>query len=120
MSKNVSHLASRPPGAPVLSDTGSGARVLLAETLHDALDALGAELSAHGWTAHVRALPGRVPGLRASNPEPGAAVLSEDIYAKPGPDGRWEYWWPWAERIAGDPAGAAAVIVRVLRPAGTP
>jgi hypothetical protein len=86
----------------------------------DPLDALAAELSEHGWTAHVRKLPSRILSLRAGNPEPGAAALSEDIYAKPGPDGGWEYWWPWGERIAGDPASAAAVIVRVLRSAGTP
>jgi hypothetical protein len=86
----------------------------------DGLAALAAELSAQGWTTRVRTLRGRVPSLRASNPEPGASALSEDIYAKPGADGGWEYWWPWAERIASDPASAAAVIVRVLRPAGTP
>jgi hypothetical protein len=88
--------------------------------LQDALEALAAALSAYGWTAYVRTVPGRVASVRAGNPEPGAAALSEDIYAKPGPDGGWEYWWPWAERIAADPASAAAVIVRVLRPAGTP
>ena len=84
------------------------------------LDALGTALSALGWTAHVRTLPGRIPGLRATNPEPGAAELSEDIYAKPATGGEWEYWWPWGERIASDPSSAAAIIVRVLRPAGTP
>jgi len=81
------------------------------------LDALASELSVHGWTAHVRTLPGRMPSLRASNPEPGATALSEDIYTKPRSDGGWEYWWPWAEPIATDPASAAAVIVHVLRPA---
>ncbi len=81
------------------------------------LDALAGELSVHGWTAHVRTPPGRMPSLRACNPEPGAAALSEDIYAKPGSGGGWEYWWSWAEKIAADPASAAAVIVHVLRPA---
>ncbi len=85
--------------------------------LPGALDALAAELSARGWPSRVRTVPGRVPGLRAVNPEPGAGALSEDIYARPGTGGRWTYWWPWAEPIADDPASAAAVIVRVLRPA---
>jgi hypothetical protein len=79
------------------------------------LDALATELLAQGWPAHVRKLPGRPPSLRARNPVPGAGALSEDIYAKPGDDGGWGYWWPWAEPIASDPASAAAVIVRVLR-----
>lgn len=83
------------------------------------LDALATELSARGWAAKVRTMPGRVPSLRACNPEPGAVALSEDIYTKPGGDGGWEYWWPWSERIAADPASAAAVIVHVLRPADT-
>ena len=79
------------------------------------LEALAAELLARGWTAHVRKLPDRPPGLRALNPVRGASALSEDIYAKPDDDGVWSYWWPWAEPIAPDPATAAAVIVRVLR-----
>jgi hypothetical protein len=83
------------------------------------LNVLAGELSAYGWAAHVRALPGQLPSLRACNPEPGAAALSEDIYARPGTDGDWQYWWPWAERIASDPAAAAAVIVRVLRTVDT-
>jgi hypothetical protein len=73
-------------------------------------------LSARGWTAKVRQLPGQLPSLRASNPEPGAAALSEDIHVKPAKDGGWQYWWPWAEPIADTAATAAAVIVRVLRP----
>ncbi len=87
--------------------------------LLDALNALAAELSARGWTSRVRTLPGRLPGLRVLNPEAGAAALSEDIYARPGEGGSWVYWWPWAEPVAGDPASAAAVIVRVLRPANS-
>jgi hypothetical protein len=87
--------------------------------MRGALDALAAELSARGWSSRVRTVPGRVPGLRAVNPEPGASALSEDIYARPGQGGGWVYWWPWAEPIAADPAGAAAVIVRVLRPAAS-
>jgi hypothetical protein len=118
MSKDLSPLADTAPRAPTPASADADAGNLL-PSLHDALRALAAELSALGWTSHPRTLPGRVPSLRASNPEPGAAALSEDIYARFGADGRWEYWWPWGERIAADPAGAAAVIVRVLRPAGT-
>jgi|HubBroStandDraft_1064217.scaffolds.fasta_scaffold08047_8 hypothetical protein len=80
------------------------------------LDALAAELLAHGWDAQVRRLPGRPPSLHARNPVRGAGALSEDIYTKPGQDGSWGYWWPWGEPIARDPASAAAVIVCVLRP----
>jgi hypothetical protein len=79
------------------------------------LDALAAELLALGWTAQVRKLPGRPEGLRVQNPVPGAAALSEDIYAWPDEDGSWQYWWPWAEPVAADAAAAADVIVRVLR-----
>jgi hypothetical protein len=82
------------------------------------LDALAAELLIHGWTAQVRRLPNRPPSLRARNPVPGAGALSEDIYVRPGEDDRWEYWWPWAQPIARDPASAAAVIVHVLRAQG--
>jgi hypothetical protein len=115
MSSNVPHLAGTALRAPAGS-TEPGEQA----GLQGALEALAAALSAHGWTAHVRTVRGRLPGVRAGNPEPGAAALSEDIYARPGPAGGWEYWWPWAQRIAGDPAAAAAVIVRVLRPEGTP
>jgi len=84
------------------------------------LDALAAELAGHGWESSVQVPRGRLPHLYARNPEPGAAALSETIHARPRMDGTWAYWWPWAEPIADTPASAAAVIVRVLRPAGTP
>jgi len=84
------------------------------------LDALAAELAARGWTSSVRTARGQVPSLHACNPEPGAAALSELIYVHPRTDGSWAYWWPWAEPIAETPEKAAAVIVRVLRPAGPP
>jgi hypothetical protein len=82
------------------------------------LEALAAELSSHGWTTNVHAVPGRQPRLYARNPEPGAAALSESIYAQPRADGTWAYWWPWAEPIAESAAATAAIIIRVLRPAG--
>jgi hypothetical protein len=81
------------------------------------LDALATELNSHGWATKVHAAPGRRPRLYARNPEPGAAALSESIYAQPQTDGTWAYWWPWAEPIAETAAAAAAIIVRVLRPA---
>ena len=81
------------------------------------LDALATELNSHGWTASIQNPPGRTPRLYARNPEPGAAALSESIYAQPRADGTWSYWWPWAEPIAETAAAAAAIIVRVLRPA---
>ncbi len=84
------------------------------------LDALAAELAARGWTSRLDTPPGRTPSLYARNPEPGAAMLSEHVYAQPREDGTWWYWWPWAEPIAPTPAAAATVIVRVLRPAGVP
>lgn len=84
------------------------------------LDALATELAGHGWTATVQRPRGRVPRLHARNPEPGAAALSEDIYAQPTADGAWAYWWPWAEQIADTAAQAAGIIVRVLRPVDAP
>jgi hypothetical protein len=81
------------------------------------LDALAAELAGHGWSASVQAPRGGLPRLLARNPVPGARALSETVHARPRTDGTWAYWWPWADLIADTPAGAAAVIVRVLRPA---
>jgi hypothetical protein len=81
------------------ASAGSDAEITPSGGVHDALYALAAELSALGWTSCAHTLPGRIPGLLASNPVPGATALSEDIYARPGPDGGWEYWWPWGERI---------------------
>ena len=96
--------------------TALGLRASSAEVI-DRLDALATELTSHGWTATLQAPPGRTPRLYARNPEPGAAALSESIYAQPRADGTWSYWWPWAEPIADSADAAAAIIVRVLRPA---
>jgi len=84
------------------------------------LDALATELKRLGWPSRIDAPRGRRPSLYACNPEPGAAMLSEHVYAQRHDDGSWRYWWPWAEPIAADSAQAAAVIVRVLRTAGVP
>ncbi len=82
------------------------------------LNALAAELGAHGWTATVQSKRGGPPTLHARNPVREARALSEHIHARPDADGAWAYWWPWAEVIAHSPAEAAAIIVRALRPAG--
>lgn len=80
------------------------------------LESLAAALAAAGWPARLEEPAGRLPSLHVRNPEPGAAALSEHIYAQPRRDGSWAYWWPWAQAIsAADPAGAAAVITRALR-----
>jgi hypothetical protein len=120
MSANIGRLAATGPEAPAVSTSETAVRAAPPAGLREALDGLAAELRALGWAAQVRTLPGRQPAVRAGNPEPGASALSEDIYARPGPGGGWEYCWPWAQPIASDPATAAAVIVRVLRSAGTP
>lgn len=84
-----------------------------------ALDTLAEELAARGWITRPHAPAGRVPCLFVQNPNPGAAVLAEHIYAGPGRDGTWWYWWPWADRIMPTRSAdeAADVIVRVLRAA---
>jgi hypothetical protein len=97
----------------------SSVRPSPAETI-SRLNELAAELSALGWTAEVRSATGKLPWLRARNPEPGALVLSENIYARPDADGNWRYWWPWKQPIAETAAETASVIVRVLRSADTP
>jgi hypothetical protein len=84
------------------------------------LEALAAELSTLGWDAKVGYRTDGMPNVYARNPEPGAAALSEHIYTLKHSNGTWMYWWPWAEPIEETPAAAAAVIVRVLRSAGTP
>ncbi len=90
----------------------------LAETT-GRLNELATELSALGWTTEVRSPSGKLPWLHARNPEPGALVLSENIYARPVGDGNWRYWWPWKQPIAETPDETASIIARVLRPAGT-
>lgn len=77
------------------------------------LHALARELEGRGWPARVHAPPDRLPRLHAANSA--AAAMGEDIYAQPVADGTWQYWWPWAEPVAADPASAAEVITRALR-----
>jgi hypothetical protein len=78
------------------------------------LEGLALVLAGRGLRARVITPPGRVPSLHVVNPA--AAVLAEDVYAGRGQDGRWWFWWSWAEQIAADEdlEGAASVIERVL------
>ena len=78
------------------------------------LEGLAEALADHGLRARLVAPPGRVPSLHVVNPQ--ASALAEDVYAAPGQDGQWWFWWSWAERIASgeDLAGAAVRISHVL------
>ena len=86
------------------------------ETAIAMLANLGTELDAAGWTTRLQVTPGRAPALYVRNPEPGAAALSEHIYAAPKDDAYW-YWWPWSQPIAQDAGQASALIRRALRAA---
>jgi hypothetical protein len=79
------------------------------------LEGLAAVLADRGLRTAVLTPRGRLPSLHVVNPS--ASSLAEDVYAGRGQDGRWCFWWSWAERIAAgeDLEGAAAVIERVLR-----
>jgi len=78
------------------------------------LEGLAEVLAGHGLHARVIAPAGRVPSVHVVNPQ--ACALAEDVYAGRGQDGRWWFWWSWAEQIAvgDDLEGAAARIGRVL------
>jgi len=78
------------------------------------LEGLADVLSNRGLRARLMTPPGRVPSLHVVNPS--AAALAEDVYAGRGQDGRWWFWWSWAERIAvgEDLEGAASLIEHVL------
>ncbi len=78
------------------------------------LEGLAEAVTQQGLKARLVTPPGRVPSLHVVNPH--ASSLAEDVYAGPGQDGQWWFWWSWAERIAAgdDLAGAATRISRVL------
>jgi hypothetical protein len=80
----------------------------------DRLEELAAALAAAGLRTRLMAPAGRLPRLHVVNPA--APALAEDVYAGPGADGVWWYWWSWAERVAcaDNVAGAAELISRVL------
>ena len=78
------------------------------------LEGLAEAVTQHGLKARLVTPPDRVPSLHVVNPD--AAALAEDVYAGPGQDGQWWFWWSWAERIAAgdDLTEAATRISRVL------
>jgi hypothetical protein len=78
------------------------------------LEKLGEELTRRGMQVRLVLPPGRVPSLYVVNPQ--ARALEEHIYAGCGSNGRWWFWWSWAERISAteDLDAAAGAIVRVL------
>ena len=71
------------------------------------LETLAAELAGCGLRTRLVSPPGRQPSLHVVNPA--ATALAEDVYAGPGRDGEWWFWWSWAERIAASADLAAAV-----------
>ncbi len=82
------------------------------------LRVLAAALEQLGWSSQLSGAHGaEPPSLYAQNPVPGAGVLSEHITVDQGKDGQWLYYWSWGEPIGEGASAAAAVIVRVLRPA---
>jgi|ERR1700689_5160172 hypothetical protein len=80
----------------------------------DRLDRLGSALVRRGLQVKLLAPAGRVPSLHVVNPA--VRALAEDIYTGCCEDGRWWFWWSWAERIAADDEleSAAARIGHVL------
>jgi hypothetical protein len=88
----------------------------IVETVISMLEKLGTTLDAAGWTTRLQVTPGRAPALYVRNPEPGAAALSEHIYAAPNHDGYCD-WWPWGQPIAQDIPETTTLIRRALRAA---
>jgi hypothetical protein len=80
------------------------------------LEALAGELSRRGFATAVAAGQGPHPCVRVVNK--GVARMWEDVYAAPGADGQWSFWWSWADRIGpiGDIEVAAMAIAYVLDP----
>jgi hypothetical protein len=66
----------------------------------DRLDRLAHALVRRGLHATLLVPPGRMASLHVVNPA--VLALAEDIYAGRCEDGRWWFWWSWAERIAAD------------------
>jgi hypothetical protein len=86
------------------------------------VEALARELSRRGFATSVtRAGMGHHhPCLRVTNTH--LARMSEDVYAAPGSDGQWAFWWSWADKIGpvGDIEAAAVAIAYVLSPGPGP
>jgi hypothetical protein len=93
------------PGVAPVSEQGRIAR----------LEALAAEMTSRGWTAHVITAPRR--GSRLFVQHPASTAGGQHILAAPdNASGEWHYWFVPAEPIApaGSPAQAAEAIVRAL------
>jgi hypothetical protein len=103
----------RAPAAEVVSRPAPDGTAAPAVYL-ERLEGLAAVLAGRGMRTRLMTPLGRMPSLHVVNPA--APSLAEDIYACRCTDGRWWFWWPWAERIAetGEPEAAATIIGRVL------
>jgi hypothetical protein len=81
-------------------------------------EALAKELGRRGFATSVTAdgMRHHYPCVRVTNAH--LARMSEDVYAAPGKDGKWAFWWSWADRIGpiGDIEKAAVAIAYVLSP----
>jgi hypothetical protein len=79
----------------------------------DELERLAAELNHGDYEARLVMAQGRRPCVHVRNRT--AGVLTENIYYGDG-----FYWFGWAERVAPvtDVAGAAEIVMRVLRAVG--
>ncbi|WP_214416876.1 hypothetical protein [Sphaerisporangium fuscum] len=92
-------------------------KVANATTATAHLQALGEVLQSRGLHVRVGATAGGLPQLIVISTA--VPTLSEVILAAQR-DGRWWFWWSWAERIApiDDMATAVTQICRALTPAG--
>jgi hypothetical protein len=82
----------------------------MADTGAVELETLAAELNQGDYEARLVTPQGRRPFVHVRNRR--AGMLTENIYAGDG-----SFWWGWAERFAdaADVAGAAQIVMRVLR-----
>jgi len=80
------------------------------------LEKLAAELDGKTYVVTLETVQGRRPCLSITNRH--ATQLTEFIYAAPGGDGQWWFWWGWAQRIAVVSDIAAAAVDRALRVLG--
>jgi hypothetical protein len=87
------------------------------------LEALAGELSRRGFATSVTGAAlqhHHHPCVRVTNIH--IARMSEDVYAAPGKDGQWAFWWSWADKIGPveDIEAAAVTIAYVLSPGPGP
>lgn len=68
------------------------------ERATECLQKLAVELEERRFAVRLCTGPGRPPRLRVINPL--APVLTENVLAAPGRDGRWGYWFSWPQHIA--------------------